>query len=106
MPATLTGDLTKRMRRGEKRVAEARKSTAKSIAQGAAQRSRVDTGQMKRGWKTAEVDDDTSAAYNAVEHVKYNEYGTRYMSAQPMLHPAAEAQREPFRRKIAKAYER
>lgn len=105
MAATLKGDLTKRMKRGERRVTAARKSSAKTIARGAARRSRVDTGEMQQGWQTAEVDDDTSAAYNPVAHSVHNEYGTRHMSAQPMLHPAVEAEREPFRRKIRKAYE-
>ncbi len=104
MPATLKGDLTKRMRRGERRVAAARVSTAKAIRDGAARRSRVDTGQMQAGWVVAEVDDETSQVANPVEHSKYNEYGTSRMAAQPMLHPAVEAAREPFRRKIRDAY--
>lgn len=104
MPAKLTGDLTTRMRQGERRVVEARQATAKDIAAGAARRSRVDTGEMRAGWTTAEVDGETSQVGNPVDWSRFNEYGTRYMSAQPMLHPAVEAAREPFRRRIRQAY--
>ncbi len=105
MPAKLTGDLTKRMRRGERRVTAARKATAKDIQKAAKARSRVDTGLMKRSWQVAEVDDDTSQVGNTVEHSRFNEYGTRHMSAQPMLIPAVEAARKPFVQRIRKAYE-
>ncbi len=104
MGATLKGDLTKRMRRGEKRVVKARQDTAKDIRDGAAARSRVDTGAMQKGWQTAEVDDDTSQVGNAVEWVIYNELGTRHMSAQPMLYPAVEVARKPFVQRIRDAY--
>ena len=51
--------------------------------------SRIDTGDMIRGWQW----NDTNAGgmlVNDVPHTVYNEYGTRYMSAQPMARPAAE----------------
>lgn len=51
--------------------------------------SRIDTGDMIQGWQW----NDTNAGgvlFNPVEHTVYNEYGTRYMSAQPMARPAAE----------------
>lgn len=105
MPATLKGDLTKRMRRGDRRATAAVRSTAKDIQKAAKARSRVRTGQMAKGWQTADIDDHTSQVGNAVRHVIFNEFGTVRMSAQPMLYPAVEAAREPFRRKIRKAYD-
>ncbi len=106
MPATLKGDLTRRMRKGERGAATAVRQTLRDMQKTAQARSRVDTGQMKAGWITAMHDDHSGALANTVEHSKYNEYGTRHMSAQPMLHPAVESAREPFRRRIRKAYER
>lgn len=57
----------------------------------AQQHSRVDTGEMRAGW-TFETKGKpvVGTLTNAVEHTEYNEYGTRYMSAQPMARPAAE----------------
>lgn len=105
MSATLKGDLTKRMKRGEKRSATAVRQTLRDMQKTAKARSRVDTGQMKAGWQTAMLDEHTGQLANAVEHVKYNEYGTRHMSAQPMLTPAVESARGPFVQRIRKAYE-
>lgn len=107
--ATLKGDLTKRMRRGARKVAAAVPATAKEIRKTAAARSRVDTGRMRAGWQAVEVattgDEVKWQVGNPVEHVIYNEFGTVRMSAQPMLFPAVESAREPFRRRIAKAYD-
>lgn len=105
MPAKLTGDLTKRMRAGERKTATAVRQTLKGMQKTAKARSRVDTGRMKAGWEIVEITDHSGVLRNTVRHVVFNEYGTRHMSAQPMLHPAAEQAREPFRRRIAKAYE-
>lgn len=111
MPAKLTGDLTKRMRRGERRTNAAVQSTAKAIVKGAQTHVPVDTGHLRGSIKadklegdqalvTVDTRDDRHPSYAA-----YVEYGTRHMAAQPFLIPAAEAEREPFRRKIRKAYE-
>ena len=51
--------------------------------------SRVDTGEMQRGWEWHETNSGGNLQ-NAVPHTVFNEYGTRYMSAQPMARPAAE----------------
>jgi HK97 gp10 family phage protein len=51
--------------------------------------SRVDTGAMRDGWKWTESNTG-GRLHNEVEHTSFNEYGTRYMSAQPMARPAAE----------------
>lgn len=107
---TLKGSLTKRMVRGERRTAKVVEKTAKNIAAGSARRSRVDKGEMRDGWVAVEVqtsgDEVKWQAGNPVEHAIYNEFGTRRMSAQPMLTPAVEAAREPFARDIRKAYDR
>ena len=105
MSATLKGDLTKRMRRGEKRASTAVKQTLKDMQKTAKARSRVDTGQMKRSWVVAMEDDHSGELANTANHSKFNEYGTRHMSAQPMLHPAVEQARGPFIQRIRKAYE-
>lgn len=60
----------------------------KSVAQ---MRSRVDTGEMRDGWKV-EPDGAGFVLVNDVPHTIFNEYGTaRGMTAQPMAHPAADA---------------
>jgi HK97 gp10 family phage protein len=111
MPAKLTGDLTKRMRRGERRVNAAVQSTAKAIVKGAKERAPVDTGHLKQSIKAERLEDDQALVTvdtrddRHPSYAAYQEYGTRYHGAQPFLIPAAEAEREPFRRKIRKAYE-
>jgi hypothetical protein len=70
--------------------------TAANIEAGAKLRSRVDTGQMRAGWETIEEGPLARRVQNPVEHTIYNEYGTVYMSAQPMLAPSVEEQTEPF----------
>ena len=106
MPATLKGDLTMRMRRGERRSATAVRQTLRDMARTAKARSRVDTGEMKAKWTVAMEDDHSGWLANTAAHSKFNEYGTVRMSAQPMLHPAVEEARAPFRQRIRKAYER
>ncbi len=103
---TLTGDLTKRMKRGEKRAATAVRHTLRDMDRTAKARSRVDTGQMKAGWTVSMEDEYSGYLSNGVRHVVFNEYGTVRMSAQPMLHPAVEEARGPFKHRVRKAYER
>jgi HK97 gp10 family phage protein len=67
-----------------------------AIAQGAAQRSRVDTGAMRDGWRWNATGKGSGEVVNDVEYTQYNEFGTRYMAAQPMLRPAVEAEQGPF----------
>lgn len=62
---------------------------AELVKVGAQRRSRVDTGEMRDGWQV-EAAGDGFRVYNDVEHAVYNEYGTRHMSAAPMLHPATD----------------
>lgn len=55
--------------------------------------SRVDTGEMRKGWTRRRIGHWSRGqagyrVFNPVEHAIYNEFGTRNMSAQPMLRPA------------------
>lgn len=61
-----------------------------AMAEGAARRSRVDTGEMRDGWRWEATGRGTGQLINEVDHTVYNEYGTRNMSAQPMARPAFE----------------
>lgn len=62
---------------------------AKLIKEGAQRRSRVDTGAMRDGWHVEPAGDGFIVA-NDVDYAIYNEFGTVHMTAQPMLHPAAD----------------
>jgi hypothetical protein len=68
----------KRIRRG-----------AELIKVGAQRRSRVDTGAMRAGWHVEPAGDGFIVA-NDVDYAIYNEFGTVHITAQPMLHPAAD----------------
>lgn len=72
---------------------------------GAAARSRVDTGQMQRGWQSEVTGYHEGTVYNMVEHTYYNEYGTVNMTAQPMLAPAIEEIEPYMLEEIKKVYE-
>lgn len=67
-----------------------------AVRDGAARRSRVDKGEMRAGWAVEMTGQAEGQVVNPVEHTAFNEYGTRNMSAQPMLRPAMEQQRGPF----------
>lgn len=83
-------------------VRRASRESAEAIRQGAADRSRVRTGAMRRGWRVTE-DADGITVDNPVAHTIFNEYGTRRMSAQPMLTPAVEEERAQFPSRVADA---
>jgi HK97 gp10 family phage protein len=85
-------------------VALAVKRTAARIETGAKKRSRVDTGTMRAGWQQADVGDLEIMVFNPVFYTIFNEYGTIYMSAQPMLRPAIEEARGDFEREIRELY--
>lgn len=75
---------------GNSRTYAALDRAAHSIENGAKARSRVDTGNMRNGWTTERVSNAARMVYNPVHYTIHHEYGTRYMSAQPMLRPAVE----------------
>jgi hypothetical protein len=54
---------------------------------------RVDTGAMRNGWRVEHSGAMERTIFNTQEYAIYNELGTRYMSATPMLYPAVEAER-------------
>lgn len=63
------------------------RTAAESVKEGAARRSRVDTGRMRAGWEV-EGGRGEYRVKNDVPYTVYNEYGTVHMTAAPMLHPA------------------
>ena len=78
--------------------------TAHNIELSCKQRSRVDTGTMRAGWQSRAVGEMTWIVFNPVYYTVYNEYGTVFMSAQPMLRPSIEEARPEFEAKIAALY--
>jgi len=95
-------DIVRNAHEGAPRVVEA---TGYRMQAGAQERARYKTGFM-RG--EIEWQQDPGAMEGQLiagaNYTIYHEYGTRYMSAQPMLGPAAEEQREPFARDLADLY--
>ncbi len=102
---TLTGDLTKRMRAGERMARTAVQNTAKDIVKGAQQRVPVDTGHLKASISYERLDEHAALVMVKAHYGHFVEYGTRHMGAQPFLTPAAEGQRKPFEQRLRKAYE-
>jgi hypothetical protein len=74
-----------------------------NIESGCKQRSRVDTGAMRAGWQSQMTGPTEGEVFNPVEHTIFNEVGTVSMPAQPMAHPAADAEKPGFESRIAKA---
>lgn len=88
---------------GNEKVAAAVGITANNVQHLAMSASRVDTGNMRGGWQV----DGTRFAkrvFNNVHYTIYNEYGTIYMSAQPMLGPAVDQELPLFHERIRLAY--
>jgi HK97 gp10 family phage protein len=77
---------------------------AHDIELGCKKRSRVDTGTMRAGWQAHESPGVGWVVFNPVQYTVYNEYGTIYMSAQPMLRPAIEEVRPQFEKELAALY--
>ena len=80
---------------------------ALDVAAGAKVRTppRVDTGGMMGGFMAEAEEDGDELRYvvwNTQEYHIYQELGTRHMSAHPMLIPAADENREPFKRAMQK----
>lgn len=76
---------------------------AESVAERAASKSRRRTGFLKDSWQ-AELDKPGKAvAYSDDFKAQLHEYGTVYMSAQPMATPAAEEERARLGRKAKRA---
>ena len=70
--------------------------TAMNVQRDAATRSRVDTGRMRAGWQARPESAASWLILNGVNYSEFHEFGTRYISPQPMLVPAVEAAEQPF----------
>jgi HK97 gp10 family phage protein len=68
-------------------------------------RARHDTGYMRSQirWEPDEEDKLAGEVVGGADYTVYNEYGTVYMSAQPMFWPAAEVVRPIFEKEIREA---
>lgn len=69
----------------------------------AQRKSPVDTGTLKRGIGL-EISDGgmTATVESTTEYAPYQEYGTRFMEAQPFMKPAFNEQKEKFKRDLKK----
>ncbi len=88
---------------GDARVARAVGVTANNVQYLAASLSRVDTGNMRGGWQVS-GGKFTKRVFNNVYYTIYHEYGTIYMSAQPMLGPAVDHELPLFADRVRAAY--
>jgi len=104
MPAKLTSRLSQIADDAEDRTEAAVERTVFAVEGGAKRRARVDTGGMRAGLQGRKTDRFGGVVEGLAAHTIYNEYGTRHMSAQPMLTPAAEDAREPFYRALREAW--
>lgn len=81
----------------EGRASQVVRKVAHDIKAGAIERTvRVDTGAMKGGYDVEMDGPLTAVVFNYQHYHIYQELGTRFISASPMLGPAAEEQRAPF----------
>jgi hypothetical protein len=79
------------------RASQVVRKTARDIAAAAsANTTRVDTGAMKNGFQVEMQGDLTAVVFNTQDYFPFHELGTRYISAAPMLVPAAEKARPAF----------
>lgn len=104
MAATLKSRIPEIIATSEAKAAAVVQKTAFDINAGCELRSRVDKGQMRAGWSVQALGPLEAVVYNPVEHTIFNELGTENMSAQPMLTPSVEEQREPFQTAMRGVY--
>jgi HK97 gp10 family phage protein len=78
--------------------------TALEIQKEAATRSRVDTGNMRSGWRTRKDGTLEWTILNEVNYTAFHEFGTRYISPQPMLVPAVERMKPKFFQALEKLF--
>lgn len=86
-------------------AAVAVRRTCERIETRAKGHSRADTGNMRAGWQHQMTGEMEGMVFNLVEYTVYNEYGTIFMSAQPMLGPAVEESTHEFVDELAAGYE-
>lgn len=90
--------------RSEKQIAAIVEETCFRIENEAKSRSRWKTGNMRGGWQTQMTGKTEGIVYNLVEYAIYHEYGTRFMSAQPMLTPAVALEEPRLLAAVAEVY--
>lgn len=66
---------------------------------------RVDTGAMRDGYVVDELSGGHVMVYNKMFYQMFHEFGTKYISAMPMLVPALEQTRQPFVRSHKEIFE-
>lgn len=86
-------------------ASEAVRDTIFAMEAEAKARSRVRTGTMRAGWEARITGEHTGSVRNGVRYTIYNEFGTRYMGAQPMIVPAAEHARVGFQRRVSRIFD-
>ncbi len=64
---------------------------ADEIVQDCKDRSRVRSGEMRDGWQKAKGERFERMVFNPTPWTIFNENGTIYMDAQPMIRPAVES---------------
>jgi len=91
----------------EKSTVKARfavESTATAVVRRCKAHSRVRTGLMRAEWEYDIITFTEAIVFNLVRYTVYNEYGTRYMSAKPMIRPAILETRDEFAELVAEIY--
>lgn len=66
------------------------------VQEGASRRSRVDTGELRDSWAVAFTGPTDGEVFSDSDHAVFNEWGTRFMSAQPMLRPSIDEERPRY----------
>lgn len=82
-----------KLRKGARALVQ---DTGAEVRDGAKERSRVDTGEMRDAWDFHMTGDTEGEVSNDDPKVIFHEYGTVKMSPQPMAVPAADAARPGF----------
>ncbi len=91
------------VKRAEKRAVEFTDQAAHRIADGGRARARRDTGEMAAAFEVVGIE-MAREVINTSAHFIYNEFGTRKMSAQPMLTPAAKDEAQDLEKNAASAF--
>jgi HK97 gp10 family phage protein len=104
MTMTLVSRFPRIILMSQVKISTAIRKALYNIQRRAMSKSRVATGNMRAGWQGQMVGANEGVVFNLVEYTIYNEYGTVYMSAQPMLRPAVEESRAEYERDLAAAY--
>ena len=83
------------------------KEAATHLAEGARERTPVDTGRLRAAWTATETGPNRAEARNPVEYASFVEFDTRHwisrqiVSGQKFMHEAKEATREALPEKAA-----